>query len=116
MSKFNTENNLNTAKELFIQSQKYQNEGYLIKAKNCLEEAFTLIPTRESIINNLIILYFTLKENENLRSFLKQINKSQNEHLHKLGQLYLDYLDDNFHKCIQEADNLLKQEDQVFKI
>ncbi len=116
MSKFNTENNLNTAKELFIQSQKYQNEGYLIKAKNCLEEAFTLIPTRESIINNLIILYFTLKENENLRSFLKQINKSQNEHLHKLGQLYLDYLDDNFHKCIQEADNLLKQEDQLFTI
>ena len=116
MNKAPTEDKLQQAKELFIRSQEFQNKGQLIKSINCLEEAFILLPTRDSIINNLLILYFTLKQNEKLKNFLNQINNSQNQYSLKIGQLYLDYLDENFQKCIDSAKNLLNYEGKLHQI
>ena len=45
------------AKELFVQSIDYQNSGHLLKAIECLEEAFRLVPSRDSIINNLSLIH-----------------------------------------------------------
>ena len=100
------------AKELFVQSIDYQNSGHLLKAIECLEEAFSLVPSRDSIINNLIILYFTLKQNEKLKTFLTQVTSSQNKQLHNLGQIYLNYLEEDFHKCIEDSNKLLSSENQ----
>ena len=112
MSTVIKDENLNKAKELFVKSLDYQNSGYLLKAIECLEEAFNLVPSRDSIINNLIILYFTLKENEKLKTFLTQVTSSQNKQLYNLGQIYLNYLEEAFHKCIEEANKLLLSENQ----
>ena len=100
------------AKELFVQSIDYQNSGHLLKAIECLEEAFSLVPSRDSIINNLIILYFTLKQNEKLKTFLTQVTSSQNKQLHNLGQIYLNYLEEDFYKCIEDSNKLLLSENQ----
>ena len=112
MSKFPTEGNLHRAKELFIKSQELQNKGQLVKAIDNLEDAFILLPTRDSIINNLLILYFTLKQREKLKIFLSQIQDSQKQYLCNVGHLYLDYLDENFQKCIDSAKKLLNYEEQ----
>jgi len=116
MKKFSTEDNLHQAKELFTKSQEFQNNGQLVKAIDYLEEAFILLPTRDSIINNLLILYFTLKQNEKLKIFLSKIQTSQKKYLSDIGQLYLDYLDENFQKCIDSAKNLLNHEEQSSQI
>ena len=44
MSTVIKDENLNKAKELFVKSLDYQNSGYLLKAIECLEEAFNLVP------------------------------------------------------------------------
>ena len=116
MNKFSSEDNLQQAKELFTKSQEFQNKGQLVKAIDYLEEAFILLPSRDSIINNLLILYFTLKQNEKLKIFLSQIQTSQKQYLSDIGQLYLDYLDENFQKCIDSAKNLLSNEEQSSQI
>ena len=116
MNKFSSEDNLQQAKELFTKSQEFQNKGQLVKAIDYLEEAFILLPSRDSIINNLLILYFTLKQNEKLKIFLSQIQTSQKQYLSDIGQLYLDYLDENFQKCIDSAKNLLSDEEQSSQI
>ncbi len=116
MNKFSSEDNLQQAKELFTRSQEFQNKGQLVKAIDYLEEAFILLPSRDSIINNLLILYFTLKQNEKLKTFLSQIQTSQKQYLSDIGQLYLDYLDENFQKCIDSAKNLLSDEEQSSQI
>lgn len=101
-----TENsNFLKARELFLQSIDLQQNGKPIEAKKNLEEAFKLYPSRESTINNLVILYFRFQEFENLKVLLSKIDQSG--HIYKVGNLYLDYLNGDFNKCLKLSSELL---------
>ena len=56
------DNNLEKAKELFLLSLNKQFEGDLFQAKTFLEEAIKIAPDRTSIINNLLVINFSLKD------------------------------------------------------
>ena len=50
--------------------------------------------------------------NEKLKTFLTQVTSSQNKQLYNLGQIYLNYLEEDFHKCIEDSNKLLLSENQ----
>ena len=57
-----SDNNINQAQKLFYESVEFQKVGNLINAKEKLLKALKLFPGRESIINNLAIIYFNLED------------------------------------------------------
>ena len=56
------DNNVIQAQKLFYESLDFQKVGNFINAKEKLLEALKLFPGRESIINNLAIIYFNLED------------------------------------------------------
>ena len=100
--------NLEKSKNLFFKSIDFQNKGQFNQAIECLETAFELYPARESIINNLIILYFSLSRREKLSSFLEKIKINSDKQYYLIGIIYLEYLNKNYKECIIKSKAVLK--------
>lgn len=100
-------NNLEIAKNLFLASLEFQKNGDLVGAIKNLEEAYDLYPSRESIINNLIILYFLTDNTERLSNLLHKLEKNGNVKHKQLGHLYLEFLNNNFKNCINLSHSFL---------
>ena len=62
------------SRKAFFESLEYQKVGNLSKSKENLLEALKLCPSRESIINNLIIIHFALEESDALEKLLEEQN------------------------------------------
>jgi len=99
--------NLETAKNLFLASLEFQQNGDLVRAIKSLEEAYDLYPSRESIINNLILLYFSTNDSERLSNLIHKIENDGNVKYKQLGHLYLEFLNNNFQNCINLSHSLL---------
>ena len=99
--------NLETAKNLFLASLEFQQNGDLVRAIKSLEEAHDLYPSRESIINNLIILYFSTDNTERLSNLLHKLENVGNVKHKQLGHLYLEFLNYNFQNCINLSHTFL---------
>lgn len=108
--------NIEKSKSLFFKSIDYQNNGQFNQAIECLETAFGLYPSRESIINNLIILYFSLSRKEKLSSFLEKIKINSNTQYYLIGKIYLEYLNKNYEECILKSKAVLKNKSDFFNI
>lgn len=106
------ENNLEKAKELFFQSLEYQFKGDLKQAKLILEEALVLVPERSSIINNLLVINFSLKDKNSLVKLSKHIDQIgvENEHYSKLAHAYIDFLNKNYENSISNAKSILQKQ------
>ena len=100
-------NNLEIAKKLFLASLEFQQNGDLVRAIKSLEEAYDLYPSRESIINNLIILYFSTDDTERLSNLLHKLENDGNVKHKQLGHLYLEFLNNNFQNCINLSHSFL---------
>lgn len=100
-------NNLEIAKKLFLASLEFQQNGDLVRAIKSLEEAYDLYPSRESIINNLIILYFSTDDSERLSNLLHKLENDGNVKHKQLGHLYLEFLNNNFQNCINLSHTFL---------
>ena len=64
------DNNVIQAQKLFYESLDFQKLGNFINAKEKLLEALKLFPGRESIINNLAIIYFNLEDPMSLEDLI----------------------------------------------
>ena len=106
------ENNLEKAKELFFQSLEYQFKGDLKQAKLILEEALILVPERSSIINNLLVINFSLKDKNSLVKLSKHIEKIgvEKEHYSNLAHAYIDFLNKNYENSISNAKSILQKQ------
>ena len=106
------ENNLEKAKDLFFQSLEYQFRGDLNQAKLILEEALILAPKRSSIINNLLVINFSLKDINSLIKLSKNIEQigAEKEHYSKLAHAYIDFLNKDYENSISNAKSILQQQ------
>ena len=93
------DNNVIQAQKLFYESLDFQKLGNFINAKEKLLEALKLFPGRESIINNLAIIYFNLEDPLSLEGLIDD-QKITNINLKNLITIYTLYLRKNFKDCI----------------
>ena len=93
------DNNVIQAQKLFYESLDFQKLGNFINAKEKLLEALKLFPGRESIINNLAIIYFNLDDPLSLEGLIDD-QKITNINLKNLITIYTLYLRKNFKDCI----------------
>lgn len=91
--------NIIQAQKLFYESLDFQNAGNFINAKEKLLEALKLFPGRESVINNLAIIYFNLEDLLSLEG-LNDDRKITNINLKNLITIYILFLRKNYKDCI----------------
>lgn len=105
------DNNLEKAKELFLLSLNKQFEGDLLQAKTFLEEAIKLAPDRKSIINNLLVINFSLKDFEALESLNQHIDSldSSFSHFRHLGEAQINFIKNNYELSIVACLKLLSE-------
>lgn len=96
-----SEVNLDRAKDLFFKSIQQQEEGNLFEAKILLEKAHEIYPNRDSVINNLLVIYFSLKDYDGLNSFLLKLKPETSYYI--ICDIYIDYFNKNFENCIKKA-------------
>ena len=94
-----SDNNINQAQKLFYESLKFQKVGNFINAKEKLLKSLKLFPGRESIINNLAIIYFNLEDPLSLEGLIDNQNIT-NENLKNLITIYILYLRKNYNESI----------------
>ena len=103
------DNSLEKAKELFLLSLDKQFEGDLLQAKTLLEQAIQLAPNRRSIINNLLVINFSLRDIEaieNLNLHIDSLGSSFN-HFHHLGEAQINFIKNNYELSITKCLKLL---------
>lgn len=114
-----SDNNINQAQKLFYESLKFQKVGNFINAKEKLLKALKLFPGRESIINNLAIIYFNLEDPLSLRSLIDNQNIT-NENLKNLITIYILYLRKNYNEsinlCLENASINSSNYEQIIDI
>ena len=93
------DNNVIKAQKLFYESLDFQKLGNFINAKEKLLEALKLFPGRESIINNLAIIYFNLEDPLSLEGLIDD-QKITNINLKNLITIYILYLRKNYKDSI----------------
>ena len=93
------DNNIIQAQKLFYESLDFQKVGNFINAKEKLFEALKLFPGRESIINNLAIIYFNLEDLLSLERLIEE-QKIANINLKDLIIVYILYLRKNYKDSI----------------
>lgn len=94
------DSDINQAQKLFYESLDFQNVGNFIIAKEKLSKALKLYPGRESIINNIAIIYFNLEDLFSLESLIKN-QKITNGTLLNLISAYILYLKKHYKNCIE---------------
>ena len=94
-----SDNSISQAQKLFYESLEFQKVGNFIKAKEKLIKALKLYPGRESIINNLAIIYFNLGDPLPLESLIDD-QKVTNINLKNLITIYILYLRKNYNESI----------------
>src|SRR6056300_1538569 len=94
------DSDINQAQKLFYESLDFQNVGNFIIAKEKLSKALKLYPGRESIINNIAIIYFNLEDLFSLESLIKN-QKITNSTLLNLISAYILYLKKHYKNCIE---------------
>ena len=105
------DNNLEKAKELFLLSLNKQFEGDLFQAKTFLEEAIKIAPDRKSIINNLLVINFSLKDLNALEKLNQHINNLEGtfSHFRQLGEAQINYINNNHELSIAGCLKLLSE-------
>jgi len=106
-------NNLEKAKELFFKSLEYQFNGDLNRAKSILEEALIFAPERTSIINNLLVINFSLKNRQSLTKLSNHIEKIGIEKIYyaKIALAYVDHINKDYEKSISKTKLILESQD-----
>ena len=86
---------------------------------NNINQAQKLFPGRESIINNLAIIYFNLEDPLSLRSLIDNQNIT-NENLKNLITIYILYLRKNYNEsinlCLENANINSSNYEQIIDI
>jgi len=105
------DNNLEKAKELFLLSLNKQFEGDLLQAKIILEEAIKIAPDRKSIINNLLVINFSLKDLKALENLNRHIDSldSKLNHFRHLGEAQINFIKNNHELSIDGCLKLLSE-------
>ena len=108
---------INNAKRLFMESLEFQFNGNLILAKNSLEKALELVPNRKSIINNLLVINFTLKDAEGLDSLIEHTEKFNDDLLYfnDLAKAYKYFVQKDYFKAIEASLNILEKKIEDIK-
>ena len=106
-------NNLEKAKELFFKSLEYQFNGDLNRAKSTLEEALIFAPERSSIINNLLVINFSLKNNQSLIKLSNHIERIGIEKIYysKIALAYVDHINRDYEESISKTKLILESQD-----
>ena len=113
------DNNVIQAQKLFYESLDFQKLGDFINAKEKLLEALKLFPGRESIINNLAIIYFNLEDPMSLEGLIDD-QKITNINLKNLITIYILYLKKNYKDsidlCLKSAKSNSSNFEQIIDI
>ena len=104
---------LDKAKNLFLKSLDAQFLGDLTQAKKYLNDALKLAPSRKSIINNLLIINFTLKDLKSIQNLVNHIISLDDNYknLSDLGRVQILFLQKDYLKVIEISNEILKQND-----
>jgi len=103
--------NLEKAKELFLLSLNKQFEGDILQAKTLLEKAIQLTPDRNSIINNLLVINFSLRDIEAIEKLNQHVDRldSSFKYFRYLGEAQINFINSNHELSINECLKLLSE-------
>ena len=104
-------NEIILAEKLFFESLDCQLNGDFYQAKEKLELAFNYCPSRPSIINNLMLIYVTLKDKRGLEQLFLEVSDENNKYK-KFINIYIELLNKDYSQCINSSIGLLKDLDE----
>ena len=105
------EYNLEKAKELFLLSLNKQFDGNILQAKNLLEKALQFAPDRESIVNNLLVINFSLRDIEAIEKLNQHVDSldSSLKYFRYLGEAQINFIKNNHELSINACLKLLSE-------